>query len=34
MQEGEILLDDREQGDDWRLEILIVEHIPVLCHIS
>lgn len=34
MQEGEVLFDDREQGDDWRLEVLIVEDIPVLGHVS
>lgn len=34
MQKGEVLLDDREQGDDWWLEVLIAEDIPVLGHVS
>lgn len=34
VEESEVLFDDGEQGDDGRLEVLIVEHIPVLCHIS
>ena len=34
MQEGEVLFDDREQGDDWWLEVLVVENIPVLGHVS
>lgn len=34
MQESEVLFDDGEQGDDRRLEVLIVEHISVLGHIS
>lgn len=34
MQEGEVLFDDGEQRDDWWLEVLIVEHIPVLGHVS
>lgn len=33
MKEGEVLFDDRKQGDDWRLEVLIVEDIPVLGHV-
>lgn len=33
MQEGEVLFDDREQGDDWRLEVLIVQDVPVLGHV-
>lgn len=34
MEEGEVLLDDGEQGDDRGLQVLIVEHVPVLGHIS
>jgi len=33
MEEGEVLLDDGEQGDDRRLQVLVVEHIPVLGHV-
>lgn len=34
MQEGEILLDDWEQGDDGGLQVLTVEDIAVLGHVS
>lgn len=33
MQEGEVLLDDGEQGDDGWLEVLVVEHVAVLGHV-
>lgn len=34
VKEGEVLFDNREQGDDWRLEVLIVQDVPVLGHVS
>lgn len=33
VKEGEVLFDDGEQGDDWRLEVLIVQDVPVLGHV-
>lgn len=33
MQEGEVLLDDGEQGDDGGLEVLVVEHVAILGHV-
>lgn len=33
MEEGEILLDDWEEGDDWRLQVLAVEDVSVLGHV-
>lgn len=34
MQEGEVLLDYREQRDDGRLHALAAEDVPVLGHVS
>lgn len=34
MEEREVLLDDGEQRDDGRLQVLTVEHITVFCHVS
>ena len=33
MQEGEVFLDDGEQGDDGGLEVLVVQDIAVLGHV-
>lgn len=34
MEEGEVFFDNREERDDWWLEVLAVENISVLGHVS
>lgn len=34
MEEGEVFFDNWEERDDWRLQVLAVENISVLGHVS
>lgn len=34
MEEGEVFFDNWEEWDDWRLQVLAVENVSVLGHVS
>lgn len=34
MEEGEVFFDNWEERDDWRLQVLAVENVSVLGHVS